>query len=71
MLGYAYAEGWHSTEASSSNGSLKGGLGMPRQVKTRENRMAIIQYINGFYNTRRRHSYLGGISPLAFEAKVA
>jgi hypothetical protein len=29
------------------------------------------QYINGFYNTRRRHSYLGGISPLAFEAKVA
>jgi transposase InsO family protein len=32
---------------------------------------AIFQYINGFYNTRRRHSYLGGISPLAFEAKVA
>jgi transposase InsO family protein len=29
------------------------------------------QYINGFYNTRRRHSNLGGISPLAFEAKVA
>jgi putative transposase len=29
------------------------------------------QYINGFYNTRRRHSYLGGVSPLAFEAKVA
>ncbi|EQA97216.1 hypothetical protein L286_23085 [Sphingobium sp. HDIP04] len=32
---------------------------------------AIFQYINGFYNSRRRHSYLGGISPLAFEAKVA
>jgi transposase InsO family protein len=32
---------------------------------------AIFQYINGLYNTRRRHSYLGGISPLAFEAKVA
>jgi putative transposase len=32
---------------------------------------AIFQYINGFYNTRRRHSYLSGISPLAFEAKVA
>ena len=32
---------------------------------------AIFQYIYGFYNTRRRHSYLGGISPLAFEAKVA
>ena len=32
---------------------------------------AIFQYINGFYNTRCRHSYLDGISPLAFEAKVA
>lgn len=32
---------------------------------------AIFQYINGFYNPRRRHSFLGGISPLAFEAKVA
>jgi putative transposase len=37
-----------------------------RQAET-----AIFQYINGFYNARRRHSYLGGISPLAFEAKVA
>jgi hypothetical protein len=32
---------------------------------------AIFQYIGGFYNTRRRHSYLSGIRPLAFEAKVA
>lgn len=32
---------------------------------------AIFRHINGFYNTRRRHSYLGGISLLAFEAKVA
>ncbi|WP_425514700.1 IS3 family transposase [Aquisediminimonas sediminicola] len=30
----------------------------------------MFQYINAFYNTRRCHSYLGGISPLAFEAKV-
>jgi putative transposase len=37
-----------------------------RQAET-----AIFQYINGFYNARRRHSYLGGISPLAFEARVA
>ncbi len=35
----------------------------------RQAEAAIFQYINGFYNTR--HSYLGGISPLAFEAKVA
>ncbi|GAN91768.1 transposase [Gluconobacter frateurii M-2] len=32
---------------------------------------AIFQYVNGFYNPRRRHSYLGSISPLAFEAKAA
>ncbi len=32
---------------------------------------AICQYINGFYNPRRRHSSLGGKSPLAFERKAA
>lgn len=37
----------------------------------RQAEAAIFQYINGFYNTRRRHSYLGGISPIAFEARVA
>jgi putative transposase len=37
----------------------------------REAEAAIFEYINGFYNARRRHSYLGTISPLAFEAKVA
>lgn len=28
---------------------------------------AIFHYINGFYNPRRRHSSVGGKSPLAFE----
>ncbi|MDO5703713.1 MAG: IS3 family transposase [Paracoccus sp. (in: a-proteobacteria)] len=37
-----------------------------RQAET-----AIFQYINGFYNPRRRHSALGGTSPLAFERQVA
>ncbi|MFN9936072.1 MAG: IS3 family transposase, partial [Hyphomonadaceae bacterium] len=37
----------------------------------RQAHTAIFQYINGFYNPRRRHSYLGGISPLAVEAKAA
>jgi len=32
---------------------------------------ALFQYINGFYNPRRRHSTLGGKSPLAFERKAA
>ncbi len=37
-----------------------------RQAET-----ALFQYINGFYNARRRHSTLGGKSPLAFERKAA
>jgi putative transposase len=43
-------------------------LGWPTR---RQAHTTIFQYINGFYNPRRRHSYLGGISPLAFEAKAA
>ncbi|MCP9483468.1 IS3 family transposase [Shimia sp. CNT1-13L.2] len=37
----------------------------------RQTEMAIFEYINGFYNTRRRHSVLGWKSPVAFERKVA
>jgi putative transposase len=33
--------------------------------------MALFEYINGFYNPRRRHSTLGGKSPLAFERVAA
>jgi len=33
--------------------------------------LAIFEYINGFYNARRKHSALGWKSPLAFEAKAA
>ncbi len=32
--------------------------------------VAIFEYINGFYNPRRRHSALGWKSPLAFERKA-
>jgi putative transposase len=32
---------------------------------------AIFQYINGYYNPRRRHSSLGGKNLLAFERKAA
>ena len=37
----------------------------------REAEMAIFEYINGFYNPRRRHSALGWKSPVAFDRKVA
>ena len=37
----------------------------------RKAKMAIFEYINGFYNSRRRHSPLGWKSPVACERKVA
>jgi putative transposase len=37
----------------------------------RKAEIAIFEYINGFYNPRRRHSALGWKSPVAFERKVA
>ncbi len=37
----------------------------------RQVELALFEYINGFYNPRRRHSTLGGESPLAFESVVA
>ena len=37
----------------------------------RKAEMAIFEYINGFYNPRRRHSALGWKTPVAFERKVA
>ncbi len=37
----------------------------------RDVEIAIFEYINGFYNPRRRHSALGWKSPLAFERKAA
>lgn len=37
----------------------------------RQCEMALFQYINGFYNPRRRHSALGFKSPVTFERKAA
>ena len=32
---------------------------------------AVFEYIEGFYNTRRRHSQLSHLSPVQFEATMA
>ncbi len=32
-----------------------------------EAKAALFEYIESFYNTHRRHSYLGGVSPREFE----
>lgn len=52
--------------------SLKAELIWRRHWQTRRDiEIAIFEYINGFYNPRRRHSTLGWKSPVAFEKKAA
>jgi transposase InsO family protein len=52
--------------------TIKADLLWQRSWRTRRDaEIAIFEYINGFYNPRRRHSALGWKSPLAFERKVA
>lgn len=52
--------------------SIKAELLWQRSRRTRRDaKMAILEYINGFYTPRRRHSALAWKSPLAFERKVA
>jgi putative transposase len=50
-------------------GTLKMELSHQAAYLTREEAMSdIFNYIEGFYNRRRRHSTLGYLSPIAFEA---
>lgn len=52
--------------------SIKAELIWRRSWETRRQaEMVIFEYINGFYNPRRRHSTLGWKSPVAFERKAA
>lgn len=52
--------------------SLKAEMVWRRNWQTRrEVEVALFEYINGFYNFRRRHSALGWKSPVAFERKAA
>lgn len=52
--------------------TLKAELIWRRSWSTRRSvELALFEYINGFYNPRRRHSALGWKSPLAFERKAA
>jgi putative transposase len=52
--------------------SLKAELVWRKNWQTRrEVEIALFEYINGFYNPRRKHSALGWKSPVAFEQKAA
>ena len=59
---------WDNAVVESFFSSLKKEQIKKRIYKTRDlAREDIFDYIEVFYNRRRRHSYLGGVSPEAFE----
>ena len=59
---------WDNAVAESFFGSLKTERVFFANYKTREDaKRDIVDYIEMFYNSRRRHSYLGYVSPKEFE----
>ena len=61
---------WDNAVAESFFSSLKKERVRRKIYKTRdEARADLFNYIEFFYNKRRRHSHLGGVSPQAFERK--
>jgi len=63
---------WDNAVAESFFGTLKAELMQERDFATRiEGIVAITEYVESFYNTRRRHSSLGYVSPLMFELQHA
>jgi putative transposase len=59
---------WDNAVAESFFGSLKRERVNRRKYRTRaEARADLFDYIEMFYNPKRRHSYLGGVSPEEFE----
>jgi putative transposase len=59
---------WDNAVAESFFSSLKKERIKKRIYKTREiARADVFDYIEVFYNRKRRHSHLGGVSPEAFE----
>lgn len=59
---------WDNAVAESFFGRLKTEKLYGKKYQTRERtRLEIVEYIEMFYNCRRRHSYLGNISPAEFE----
>ncbi len=60
---------WDNAVAESFFGSLKKERIKKQIYKNRELALAdVTDYIDAFYNSTRRHSHLGGLSPDQFEA---
>ena len=63
---------WDNSVVESFFGSLKIERVFDENYSTREEaRRDIVDYIEMFYNSKRRHSYLGYLSPKEFEKKMA
>ena len=61
---------WDNAPVESFFATLKGELVHRRRFGTRsEAKAALFEDIEVFYNARRKHSALGYLSPVAFEAK--
>ena len=62
---------WDNAAMESFFSTLKVERVYRRQYRTREEaKTDLFQYIEGFYNPRRRHSTLGGLSPMKFEKQL-
>ena len=63
---------WDNAVAESFFGTLKTEhVNFEKYFNLREARTSLFQYIEGFYNRRRRHSHLGYRSPDNFERLAA
>lgn len=63
---------WDNAVAESFNGTIKAELVEEEEFDTRlEARRAVFEYIEGFYNSIRLHSFLGYVSPAMFEMLAA
>jgi len=58
------ADSWYNAVAESFFGTLKQELVFRLKLQSRAaTRTAIFEYMEGYYNSRRRHSTLGFLSP--------
>ena len=63
VLNFAHAKGWRLNEAPSTSGSLKAGIGLPKQVQEREHRLAMpYKMIPGFMEQLRAKPSFGRLA---------